>query len=88
MAIFTEALMSDQLRHQTLSQPAPSEVEPELGLIAPVAGRQQRLWYQAQQRFREYRLSDLQQYICELLIKNQQLRWSLESERNNLECFC
>jgi hypothetical protein len=27
-------------------------------------------------------LRSLQQYICELLIKNQQLRWTVESARN------
>ena len=36
-----------------------------------------------QQTQHEAQLRDLQQYICELLIKNQRLRWLLESARNH-----
>jgi hypothetical protein len=47
------------------------------------AGWQQQRWPQEQERAWEARLRDLQQCICELLIKNQKLRDSLMSATNH-----
>jgi hypothetical protein len=46
---------------------------------ASAAGWWQQQWHKEQEREWENRLSDLRQCICELLIKNQQLRDSLTS---------
>jgi len=74
--------MTDQMRQRCLTRLLPGDVEPELDSIAHAAGRDEREWYQAQERARDVLIGDLQECICELLIKNQQLRWLLESERS------
>jgi hypothetical protein len=73
--------MTDALRQQPLAKSLPGAVEPELALIVPAAETQQQMWHRAQERVCEDLLSDLQHCICELLSKNQQLRWLLESQR-------
>ena len=69
--------MAAQLRQTVLAQSPPRNIERAKNLISTSAAVwQQQKWYQQQERQWEGRLNDLQQCICELLIKNQQLRES------------
>ena len=68
--------MTDQQRQEPLTQSTPSDLE-------PVQEWRQEKWDQGQEKEWEVRLRSLQQCICELLIKNQQLRWLLESATNH-----
>lgn len=47
------------------------------------AGYKQEPWNQPPGKEHDDRLARLQQFICELLIKNQELRWLLESSTNH-----
>lgn len=76
--------MTDQLRQGSLTESYPDHVGAGQGLThASVAGWRQQKWHQELEREWEGRLSDLRQCICELLIKNQQLRESVESATNH-----
>lgn len=69
--------MAAQLRQTFLTESPPRNIERAESLISTsAAGWQKQKWYQQQERQWEGRLNDLQQCICELLIKNQQLRES------------
>jgi hypothetical protein len=73
--------MSNQQRQESTQSPH-TNFEPAWGLTtASVAGRQQETVDKGQEKEWEAHLRNLQQLICELLIKNQQLRWLLESEQ-------
>ena len=75
--------MTDQLRQETPSESSPRDVEPNwASTSAPAARWRQQKWQQEQEKQWECHLSNLQQCVCELLIKNQQLRESLKSARN------
>lgn len=75
--------MAAQLRQNCLTESAPRNIERAKHLISTsAAGWQQQKWYQQQERQWEGRLNDLQQCICELLIKDQQLRESQGSTEN------
>jgi hypothetical protein len=75
--------MTDQQSQKPLVQSSSSDIELGHGLAgAPAAGRRQGEWERGQEKEWECRLRDLQYCICELLIKNQQLRWLLESATN------
>jgi hypothetical protein len=76
--------MTDQQSQKPLAQSSSSDIEPGNGLAgAPAAGQRQGEWDRGQEKEWECRLRDLQDCICELLIKNQQLRWLLESATNH-----
>jgi hypothetical protein len=78
MAIFSGGFMAGQLRQETLTQSAPGDDEPECGSMSTYATRwREQKWQQEQEKQWECHLSNLQQCVCELLIKNQQLRESL-----------
>ena len=72
--------MTKQLRQDPLIQSSPRHVVPmQDSTNVSAADWRQHKWHQEQEREWECRLSDLQQCVCELLIKNQQLRQSLTS---------
>jgi hypothetical protein len=82
MAMFPlEEYMTDQLRQEPLTQSSPANVDPAQGLTG-AAGWRQQMWHKKQEKEWEGNLRSLQQCICELLIKNQQLRESLASATN------
>jgi hypothetical protein len=61
----------------------PSDIEPPRGsMSASAVGWQQEKSDQGLEGHHAH-LRSLQQYICELLIKNQQLRWLLQSATNH-----
>src|SRR5580700_5007407 len=76
--------MTDQRRREALSQSSPGDSEPRLGLagISAVGWRHQ-TWYLEQEKEWNERINDLQRCVCELLIKNQQLRELLASALNH-----
>jgi hypothetical protein len=65
--------MTDQQRPELLPQSSSSDIAPS-PVRASGAGWQQEKWNEGQEKEWEARLRNLEQYICELLIKNQQLR--------------
>jgi hypothetical protein len=70
--------MTEQLGQDLFSQPSPRGVVPAQDSTNTSASEWRHLkWHQEQEREWQCRLSDLRQCICELLIKNQQLRQSL-----------
>ncbi len=72
--------MTAQLRQDPLTQSPAGDVGPAHGPTYASATRwRQQKWGQEQEKEWEGHLQSLQQCICELLIKNQQLRASLES---------
>jgi hypothetical protein len=73
--------MTDHSRQgpPTESFSSPDDVRFGQGLTnASIAGWRQQKWHQELEQEWEGRLSELQQCICELMIKNQQLRESLK----------
>jgi hypothetical protein len=75
--------MGAQQRQYPLTQSPPGDIEPAQSLACvSAAGWQQQRWRQEQEKEWEGHLRNLQQCICELLIKNQQLRVSLMSATN------
>jgi hypothetical protein len=80
-------IMLDQPSQDSLTRSSPKDIESMRGLTnASLTGEEQQEPYQEQEA--KSRLSDLQQCICELLIKNQQLRELLNLTTNYLcqEC--
>ena len=76
--------MTDQQRLEPQDQSSPGNVEPVRGpMSASVSGLRRQKWQQEQEKEWQCHLRDLQQCICELLIKNQQLRESLKSTTNH-----
>jgi hypothetical protein len=76
--------MTDKQRLESLPRSARRDVEIERDLMsASAAGLRLQEWQEEQEGEWESRLSDLQLCICELLMKNQQLRWLLEPEANH-----
>jgi hypothetical protein len=71
--------MPAKQRHEPLPQALPSSIAPvERSVSTPIAGfRRERPEAESAEDF-EDRMGSLQQQICELLIKNQRLRMSLE----------
>ena len=75
--------MTDQQRQEPLTQSSAGNVERvERSMCASAAGLRLQDWQQEQEKEWECQLRNLQQSICELLIKNQQLRESLNSATN------
>ena len=75
--------MTDQERQEPHTQSSSSGTEPVRSLASASAARWwQEHWNQEDEKEYEARLKNLQQWICELLIKNQKLRESLESATN------
>lgn len=75
--------MAIQLRQDALSESPRGGLEAaHRSMSASAAGWRQHKWHQDLEEEWEGRLSELQQCICELLIKNQQLRESLKSTAN------
>jgi hypothetical protein len=84
VAIRLGGFMTDQQRQQPLTQSSPSGIEPVQDLAsASATGWRQEKCDQGQENEWEARLENLQQLICDLLIKNQQLRWLLEAATNH-----
>ena len=72
--------MAAQIRHDALTQPHPRTIQSsQRSASASAAGLRQQKWRQEQEKEWDRHLRKLQQCICDLLIKNQQLRQSLES---------
>ena len=73
-------VMTEQPRQDALVQPLPRGAVPvqDLTNASATEWRPQK-WHKEQEREWEGRLSDLRQCICELLVKNQQLRELLTS---------
>jgi hypothetical protein len=80
MAIGIGVFVTDKQRQRPFAQSSPGDIEPGRG---SAAGWQQEKWDQGPEKEYDAHLRNLQQYICELLIKNQQLRWLLESATNH-----
>jgi hypothetical protein len=75
--------MTDQ-QHEALARPSPREIEAARGAKgASAVGSAQAECEQELDKGHEANLRNLQQYICELLIKNQQLRSLLKSATNH-----
>jgi hypothetical protein len=84
LAVSLGGFMTGEQRQEPLTESSSRDVELVRDLMTASAVRwQQQKWYQEQERQWERRLSDLQQYICELLFKNQKLRELLMSATNN-----
>ena len=66
--------MVDQARQESFTDASTRDVESARDLGACATTWELQNWHQIQQREWEMRVSDLQRCICELLIKNQQLR--------------
>lgn len=77
--------MTDQQRQETFTLSTLCDMEPVLGLTSASASGwlQERRGGRGKEREYEAHLKDLQRYLCELLIKNQQLRELLESATNH-----
>jgi hypothetical protein len=76
--------MIDQLRQEPFTESSARDAESAQDLMCASATRwQQQKWHRDQAREWERRLNDLQQCICELLFKNQQLRERLMSATKN-----
>jgi hypothetical protein len=74
--------MAAQIRHDAFTQPRSRIIDPSHSLAsASAAGLRQQKWRQEQEKEWDRHLQKLQQCICDLLIKNQQLRESLESTK-------
>jgi hypothetical protein len=72
--------MAAQIPNDALTQPHPRNIQSsQRSASAPAAGLRQQKWRQEQEKEWDRHLRKLQQCICDLLIKNQQLRQSLES---------
>jgi len=72
--------MAIQLRQDAQTESTRGNLRPPLRLMSASASEWRRQkWHQELEQEWQGRLSDLQQCICELLIKNQQLRESLRS---------
>jgi hypothetical protein len=75
--------MTDRLRQDPLPRSSAGEIGPAQGVTNASASRlQQQRWHEEQEKEWESHLRNLQQCICGLLIKNQQLRESLNSATN------
>lgn len=80
--------MADQLWQDPLTQWSSDVMQPSQRLTgACTSAWQRQKWHLEQERQWEGHLRDLQQCICELLIKNQQLRGSLMSPTNQRREF-
>jgi hypothetical protein len=80
--------MTDQQRQEHLTQSSPSNVARAQDLTSVSdAGWRQEKWDHRHEQEWEARLGNLEQCICELLIKNQKLRWLLESGPNQRQEF-
>jgi hypothetical protein len=79
-------VMAAQLRQDALTQSRRGDIELAQHLVSACAAAwQQQRWHQEQEKEWEGHLKSLQQCICELLIKNQNLRDSLMSA-TQLQC--
>lgn len=84
MTIDSGDVMADQQRQNPMTQSPLGSVESVQSMRSEsAAGWQQQKWRQEQERAWEVHLRDLQQCICELLIKNQKLRDLLMSATNH-----
>jgi AraC-like DNA-binding protein len=79
--------MTEQPRHEPLTPSPAGDIELTRNLAnEPVGIWQQYAEEQEGEREYEAHLRSLQQYICELLIRNQELRWSLELVASTVGC--
>jgi hypothetical protein len=84
MAIALGGFMADQQRQEALTQSSPGNIESARSFTSASAAKwQQEKWDRELEKEYEAHLRNLRQYICELLIKNQQLRWLVESATNH-----
>jgi hypothetical protein len=79
MAVCIGDVMPAKQRQEPLPQAVPSSIAPvERSASTPIAGFRRERPAAESVEHSEDRMGSLQQQICELLIKNQQLRMSLE----------
>jgi hypothetical protein len=84
MAIGLGGLMTDPQCQEPPTRLFPNKIEPPRGsMSASVAGSEQEMPDHRLETEYDAHLRSLQQYICELLIKNQQLRLLLQSAANH-----
>lgn len=70
--------MTGHQRQEPLTRSSSKDIEPTSALTSTAGAVSQQSKPGKETQY-EAHLRDLQQYICELLIKNQQLRWLLET---------
>jgi len=75
--------MTDQRQQDPRTQSPPGGIERAQSLAGASAEWQRQKWHHKQEKEWEGNLRSLQQCICELLIKNQQLRESLMLTTNH-----
>jgi hypothetical protein len=84
IAIGLGGFMTNQQHREALSKSSPGDTEPTRGPRSALDIGSQQVRYDHETDKGYYaNLRNLQQYICELLIKNQQLRSLLESATNH-----
>jgi CRISPR/Cas system CSM-associated protein Csm2 small subunit len=74
--------MTNQQRHRPVTQSSSTDIEPAGNPFDSAAVCQQEKRNRMPEKEYDDRLKSMQQFICELLIKNQQLRWLLDSSTN------
>jgi hypothetical protein len=74
--------MVSELRREDFGPSSPGGVDRLQGLRAVTAGWRQQRWHKKQEIEWEHHLRNLQQCVADLLLKNQLLRNSLTSARN------
>jgi hypothetical protein len=84
-AMILGGLMTEQQRQQPLTSSSTRDIEPTRDLRSEPSAKWKRNNSDQGLLEREYEahVRILQQYICELLIKNQRLRWLLQSATNH-----
>ena len=82
IAIHGGDLMTNQQRHRPITQSFSNDIEPARDPFDSAAVCEQEKRNRIPEKEYDDRLESMQQFICELLIKNQQLRWLLDSSTN------
>jgi CRISPR/Cas system CSM-associated protein Csm2 small subunit len=74
--------MTNQQRYRSITQSSSNDIEPAGNPFDSAGMCQQEKRNRMLENEYDDRLKSMQQFICELLIKNQQLRWLLNSSTN------